>query len=207
MYPKSKHNGRKGASLPYRVAALAALSAAGAFSGGAAHAQELTHRFLNPSFGGNPFNSEHLLGIANIHRPAEPKEVVDTPTADDLLVSQIRSSLTSTVSSTILSRIQNAKPGETGSFVLGDQQINFTRTATETTVTFTNLKTGETSQLVIPVTPTTPTPFPFSNSSAPLSAGQSAEQALGALSPPPLGVISPVSRGSESSLLPGFPPL
>ncbi|HEX8535685.1 MAG TPA: curli assembly protein CsgF [Allosphingosinicella sp.] len=186
---------------------LTAFGAALAFSGGAAQAQELSHRFLNPSFGGNPFYSEHLLGIANIHRPAEPKDDTDTPTADELLVSQIRASLTSSLSSGILTRIQNAKPGETGNFVVGDQQISFTRTTTETTVTFTNSRTGETSQLVIPVTPTNTNPFPFSTSASPVSTGQSAEQALGAPVLPPLGVTGPATQGPGSTLLPGFPPL
>ena len=207
MHSNIHSNGRKAASVRFRVATLLAAGAAAAFAGGAVQAQELSHRFLNPSFGGNPFYSEHLLGIANIHRPAEPEEDADTPTADELLVSQIRASLTSSLSSGILTRIQNAKPGESGSFVVGDQQISFTRTATETTVNFTNSRTGETSQLVIPVTPTSTSPFPFASSISPLSTAKSAEQALGAVGVPSLGITGPATTGSGSTLLPGFPPL
>lgn len=212
MYPETQSNGRK-AAVRYRVAALLALGMAGAFVPAAAQAQELTHRFLNPSFGGNPFYSEHLLGIANIHRPAEPEDDEEPQTPEELLVSQIRASLTAQQSSGILTRIQNAQPGDTGTFTVGDQQISFARTATQTTVTFTNTRTGETSQLIIPVAPPSPNPFPFSNSATPLSAGRSAEQALGAVGVPSfgssLGVSRPAGQGQSegSTLLPGFPPL
>lgn len=38
---------------------------AGALLGGAAHATEIVYQPVNPSFGGNPLNSGHLLNLAN----------------------------------------------------------------------------------------------------------------------------------------------
>ena len=176
--------------------ALAALVAAPS----AAQAQELVHRFINPSFGGNPFYSDHLLGIANIHRPAQPEDPTDPPpTEEEQLVAQLQSSLNSQLQSQILDRIRNAQPGQTGNFTLGDQQISFARSATETRVTFLNTKTGESRVIVIPV--------PGANTGtlgvATAAGGRSPEQALGALGTVPNGPLS----GSQSSSLLGTPPV
>ena len=167
----------------------------------AAQAQELVHRFINPSFGGNPFYSEHLLGIANIHRPAQPTEPADPlPTEEEQLVAAIQSSLNSQNQSQILERIRNAQPGQTGNITLGDQQISFVRTATGTRVTFFNTKTGETRVIVVPVSGTNTGTF---GTGTAVAAGQSPEQALGALGTVPNGPLS----GSQSSSLLGTPPL
>jgi curli production assembly/transport component CsgF len=163
----------------------------------AAQAQELVHRFINPSFGGNPFYSEHLLGIANIHRPSQPEEPEEpVPTQEELLFQQLQTSLNSQASSQILDTIRNARPGQTGQFVFGDERISFTRSATETRITFVNVKTGATREIVVPVAP-------GSSSSALAASAPSAEQALGGLGTVPNG---PLSGGQRSSLL-GQPPL
>ncbi len=187
---------RAGASRGAIVAvALAALAAAPS----AAEAQELVHRFINPSFGGNPFYSEHLLGIANIHRPDAPEEPEDpVPTEEEQLVAQLQSSLNAQVQSQILDRIRNARPGQTGEFTLGEQRISFTRTATETRVTFVNTRTGERREIVIPV--------PGANTGTAgvaTAARRSPEQALGGLGTVPNGPLS----GTQSSSLLGTPPL
>jgi curli production assembly/transport component CsgF len=197
MHPNKELSGRQGPSARRLLTALLGGVAAASLGCGAAHAQEMTHRFINPSFGGNPFYSDHLLGIANIHRPEEPKEPTTPPvTEEQLLASQLRARLLSQLSSQILSSIQNAKPGDTGNFELGNQRISFTRTATETRITFVNADTGETNTVVIPVQGA------GSSSSASASASSrpliSAEQVLGA-SPVP-------STGSTTGLLPP-PPL
>ncbi len=139
-------------------AAMLGLFSIGAIGASApAAAQEMVFTFQNPSFGGNPFYSEHLLAIAGFDRPTQP---TPTTSPEDLLAAQLRAQLTSTLSANILTTIQTAKPGDMGSFTVGNQQIDYSRTATETTVVFTNTKTGETSTLVIPVVqPRTPTPF------------------------------------------------
>jgi curli production assembly/transport component CsgF len=162
------------------------------FVGAPAASQELTHRFINPSFGGNPFNSDHLLSIANIGRPKEPQAPgEDPPTEEDLIASQIRARLLSQLTGDILDRIEAAKPGETGEFVFGNQRVNFTKSATETRITFLNLTTGKSNELVVPVRKNTD---PFLNNV------KSAEQSLGAIGASPGGPLA------GSSLL-GPPPL
>ena len=44
---------------------------------GAAAAGQLTYRPINPSFGGDPFNSAHLLGIANANDRYKDPDAVD----------------------------------------------------------------------------------------------------------------------------------
>lgn len=48
-----------------RYGAVAAAATAFVAFGAAAQAQDIVYEPVNPSFGGNPFNSAHLLGIAN----------------------------------------------------------------------------------------------------------------------------------------------
>ncbi len=166
-------------------------AAAALLASGTAQAQEITHRFINPSFGGNPFYSDHLLGIANIHRPEEPEEPGTPPvTEEELLARQLQARLLSQLSTEIQSRIANARPGDTGEFEFGNQRISFTRSATETRVTFVNTTTGESRLVIIPV--------PGTRASASASANASAEQALGATSAP--------STASQGGLL-APPPL
>jgi curli production assembly/transport component CsgF len=43
-----------------------------------ANAQDLTYTPINPSFGGNAFNSSHLLGVAGAQKP-EKKTAVTCP--------------------------------------------------------------------------------------------------------------------------------
>jgi curli production assembly/transport component CsgF len=165
------------------------------FGAGHASAQELTHRFINPSFGGNPFYSEHLLGIANIHRPKQPEAPADPPpTEEELIASQIRARLLSQLSGDVLDRIEAAKPGETGEFEFGEQRISFTRTLTETQVTFLNTRTGVTQRLVIPVNRPAGV---FSGT--PGAAVPSAEQALGAIGtlPGAANSLIPVPLGNQ----------
>jgi curli production assembly/transport component CsgF len=188
----------RGAIAAVTLAALAAAPSA-------AQAQELIHRFINPSFGGNPFYSDHLIGIANIHRPEQPEEPDEPqPTEEERLVESLRASLNAQVSSEILDRIRSAQPGQSGDFTLGVQRISFVRTATETRVTFLNTTTGERREIIIPVSTGN---GPFGSTGTALAAGApasgpSAEQALGALGAVPNGPLS----GSQTSSLLGTPP-
>ncbi len=190
--------GRERTGARTRIGALLGLLMASVAFSGEAQAQELTHRFLNPSFGGNPFYSDHLLGIANIHRPDEPEDTgEEPPSEEELIASQIRARLLSGLSGDILDRIEAARPGESGNFEFGDQRISFTRSATETRVTFVNSRTGETRTVVIPVRP----PSRFSSTGLGTRAA-SAEQALGAGGASPLGSISGLATGAGAGTLP-----
>lgn len=181
MYTDKRVSGRHAASPHRPIIAALAMILAGAVFAVPAQAQELTHRFLNPSFGGNPFYSDHLLGIANIHRPKEPEDPEEpAPTEEELLARQLQARFLSQLSSTIRERIEGAKPGESGEFEFGDQRISFTRTATETRVTFVNTRTGESRVIVIPVQPSASSFAGGASAAGAPGPSLSAEQALGA---------------------------
>lgn len=188
------------------------LAATALFVAAPASAQQIVHRFQNPSFGGNPFNAEHLLAIANLDRPAAPKEPTTPPlTEQQLIVQQIQSRLLSSLSSNLVSTIQNAKPGQSGEFTLGDQIIRYTKSATETRVTFINTTTGEETEIVIPSGTTGSALGGVGVQSA------SAEQQILGSSSTSLGVLAGMSgprtgnagagaAGSQFSDLPAGPP-
>jgi curli production assembly/transport component CsgF len=181
MQSQKQFGGRQGLSFRRGLGAGLAMILASTGLAGAANAQELSHRFLNPSFGGNPFYSDHLLGIANIHRPEKPEAPgTPAPTEEELLARQLQARFLSQLSSQIRDRIENARPGDTGEFDFGNQRISFVRTATETRITFVNTTTNETRTIVVPVAGPGSGAFANSARAGAASPSLSPEQALGA---------------------------
>ncbi|MFG6665299.1 curli assembly protein CsgF [Sulfitobacter sp. 916] len=132
-----------------------ALKLCGAFFiiGGAAGAQDMTFSFTSPSFGGNSFNSSHLLALADIQN-----QHTDTGTASStdnsqssLFVRQLQSRLLSSLSTGLSEVITGAEPGDTDTITIGDQQIFYERTLENITVQITNLLDGSTTEIVLPV--------------------------------------------------------
>lgn len=121
--------------------------------GGAALGQELKHQFINPSFGGNPFNSDHLLGIATAQRPERERSAEEARqlTEGEQFARQIQSRLLSALSSSLVEAITGADPGASGEFAVGDQTIFFERTLTEIRLKITSADTGEVTEIVVPV--------------------------------------------------------
>lgn len=115
-----------------------------------ASAQELSFSFTNPSFGGNPFYSAHLLGIAEAQRPDRPVSSASL-SQTQLFAQQLQSRLLSALSSGITTAITGSKAGDTGEFVVGDQKITFENTGTAINVTIFNQVTGETTTISVPV--------------------------------------------------------
>jgi len=178
-YPQSF--GKQKSGRRTRLAAAAGVALAAIVAAAPASAQELVHRFVSPGFGGNPFNADYLLNTANIHRPSEPEPPAEpAPSEEELIARQIQARFLSQLSSDISSAIQNAQPGDSGEFTLGDQIIRFTRTATETRITFVNGRTGTSSELVIPASQIASLLSGAGTSAVGLSNAKSAEQALGA---------------------------
>lgn len=116
-----------------------------------AQAQELTFGFTNPSFGGNPFYSAHLLGVATAQRPERPSTGAGPLTPEQLFARQLQSRLLSALSAGLVQAITGSAPGDSGEFQLGDQRIFFERTDTEIRVRIFNELTGETTEIVVPV--------------------------------------------------------
>lgn len=116
-----------------------------------APAQEISFEFINPSFGGNPFNSAHLIGVATAQRPEREGTDAAGLTSAQQFARQIQSRLLSALSLGVVEAITGADPGSSGEFVVGDQRISFERTLTEIRLTIFDDVTGETTEIVVPV--------------------------------------------------------
>lgn len=130
--------------------ALSACSAITSFS----FAGELVYTPRNPSFGGNPFYSEHLLGVANSNNKFEK------PSSNSGLLTQqdpskefervIQSSLLSRISSQIADQIYGENARDSGRFVIGSTTVDFTKSGGSTSVTITDTSTGGHTLIQIP---------------------------------------------------------
>jgi curli production assembly/transport component CsgF len=113
-------------------------------------AQDITYQPIDPSFGGNPFNSAHLLGIANAQNDYKDPKATSTNSQADIFARQLQSRLLSALSSQIVDAIFGENPQERGTISFGGQTIDFVRSLTEVTLTITNDETGEVTTIVIP---------------------------------------------------------
>lgn len=129
-------------------AALAALAVLG--GAGAAHADEMAFQFTNPSFGGNPFNSSHLLAVANAQndneRPASSTRQSQADQFVRLLQSRLLSALATQVSDAILG--ENAQPS--GHIVYGSQIVEWETTLDAIKLTISETSTGAVTVIEIP---------------------------------------------------------
>jgi curli production assembly/transport component CsgF len=131
------------------VAAVIAVAAANQ----AAFADELVYTPINPSFGGNPFNSSHLLGIANAQNDYEaPRDSNQTLQGEQfvrLLQSRLLSALATRVSDAILG--ENAQPS--GEIVYGSQTVAWETLLDSIRLTVTDTDTGAVTEIIIPSLP------------------------------------------------------
>jgi curli production assembly/transport component CsgF len=166
-----------------------------------AAAQDLSFTFTNPSFGGNPFNSSHLLAIADAQKPDRPTPSSNL-TQTQLFAQQLQARLLSALSAGITTAITGSQPGDSGEFVVGDQKITFENTGTEIKVTIFNQVTGETTTISVPV-------FNFTNggSGGPRSAS-SPEAVLGTmLASTPTATAGATSSTEVPAVTSDHPPL
>lgn len=115
-----------------------------------ARADEMTFKFNNPSFGGNPFNSSHLLAVANAQNDNENPRSTSRETQSEqfvrLLQSRLLSALATQVSDAILG--ENAQPS--GRIVYGDQTVEWETLLDAIKLTITEASTGATTIVEIP---------------------------------------------------------
>lgn len=133
----------------FRAALGLAIGALGAAAAPAV-AQDMVYQPVDPSFGGNPFNSAHLLGIANAQNDYKDPKAASSGSQADIFARQLQSRLLSALSSQIVDAIFGENPQESGTISFGGQTINFVRSLTEVTLTITDDQTGEVTEIVIP---------------------------------------------------------
>lgn len=132
---------------------------------GAASAQDLTFQFINPSFGGSPGNSAHLLGLANAQRTATARDADDgrrgalgggtgaddgRDTRADLFVRQLEGRLLSALSAEVTQAIFGENQQDSGTVEFGDTTITFDRTPEAITLNIIDALDGTSTTITVP---------------------------------------------------------
>ena len=113
--------------------------------------QDLVHEPISPTFGGNPFNSNHILGIANAQNKNTDPNAVNRNDQSSIFARQLESRLLSALSSQIVDAIFGENPQEQGTITFGGQTIEFFRGLDSVTLIIRNDETGEETRIEIPL--------------------------------------------------------
>lgn len=116
-----------------------------------AFSQDLVHEPISPTFGGNPFNSNHILGIANAQNKNTDPNAVNRNDQSSIFARQLESRLLSALSSQIVDAIFGDNPQEQGTITFGGQTIEFFRGLDSVTLIIRNDETGEETRIEIPL--------------------------------------------------------
>jgi curli production assembly/transport component CsgF len=132
-------------SLPFLIGAIVIAVAPHAY------ADELVYTPVNPSFGGNPFNSGHLLGVANAQNDYSAPRQKESQAEQfvRLLQSRLLSAVASQVSDSIFG--ENAQP--TGRIVYDTQTVEWETLIDSIRLTITDSSTGAVTEIIIPNPP------------------------------------------------------
>jgi curli production assembly/transport component CsgF len=129
----------------------ASLMAAIALVAAPVAAQDLVYRPISPTFGGNPFNSNHVLGVANANNDYRDPNARSSNSQADIFARQLQSRLLSALSSQIVNAIFGDNPQERGTITFGGQTIEFFRSLEDVTLIIRNDDTGEETRIVVPL--------------------------------------------------------
>lgn len=116
-----------------------------------AAAQDLVHEPISPTFGGNPFNSNHVLGVANANNDFRDPRASSSNSQADIFARQLQSRLLSALSSQIVDAIFGDNPQESGVISFGGQTIEFFRDLEQVTLIIRDDTTGEETRIVVPL--------------------------------------------------------
>ncbi|RST31515.1 hypothetical protein HMF7854_12190 [Sphingomonas ginkgonis] len=133
----------------YKFVLRVAVAATSVLVPAQAGASALTYTPINPSFGGNPFNSSHLLGIANAQNNFKDPSTQATGSQAQIFAQQLQSRLLSALSSQIVDAIFGPNPQQHGTIKFGDQTIDFNRNLDSVTLTITG-SGGDITTIVVP---------------------------------------------------------
>lgn len=113
-------------------------------------AGDLVYAPIDPSFGGNPFNSAHLLGIANAQNKFKDPDSTSNGSQADIFARQLQSRLLAALSGQIVDAIFGANAQDHGTVDFGGQTIEWVRNLDEVTLTITNDDSGEVTTIQVP---------------------------------------------------------
>ena len=111
---------------------------------------DMIYKPINPSFGGDPFNSSHLQGLAASQNLFKPDSKSSTQSKSEQFLSMLESRLYSSLASQVSDAIfgENAQPH--GTITFEDQTIVFNHTLTSIDLQITDLTTGKVTNISIP---------------------------------------------------------
>ena len=116
---------------------------------------ELTYTPINPSFGGNPFNSSHLIGLAEIQNQYVSSPSFSAGSAglsqSDLFVRSLSSRLLSALAGQVTDAIFGDTPQESGTIVFGDVTVDFQRGLEFISLTIIDASTGSVTEVSVPI--------------------------------------------------------
>lgn len=113
----------------------------------------MVYRPINPSFGGDPFNSNHLQSLAssqNLHKNDGSGSSTTKQTASERFVAMLQSRLYSSLASQVAEAIFGENAKQDGTVVFDDQQVHFVNTGTEIQISITDFLTGEVTNITVP---------------------------------------------------------
>lgn len=137
-----------------RPAWLVVFSLAAMLWGVSAKSSDFVYRPNNPSFGGDAFNSAHLLGLAerqNKHKDtgsSAASRYGNTPA--DQFVRQLQNRMLSSLSQQVNEAIFGENAAEAGRIVFGDQVISFNRGLEGVHLVIENTADGSQTEITVP---------------------------------------------------------
>ncbi len=113
---------------------------------------DMVYKPINPSFGGDPFNSSHLQGLASSQKlhTSSSSSSSSNQTAAQRFLSMLQSRLYSSLASQVAEAIFGENAKESGSVTFDDQQVEFVNTGTEIQISITDFLTGEVTNISVP---------------------------------------------------------
>ena len=120
-------------------------------TGTTAPAQDLSYTPINPSFGGSPLNSSHLMGIAGAQKPERKTAARAEQTDSQIFLKQLQSRLLSSLAGQVNDAIFGENPQDSGTITFGNQIVTFERGLDSVVLTVVDLAAGSTTEIEIPI--------------------------------------------------------
>ncbi|MCM8732184.1 curli assembly protein CsgF [Hephaestia sp. GCM10023244] len=115
------------------------------------HGQDIVYQPINPSFGGNPFNSAHLLGVATAQNKYKDPNATSSQDPASQFLRTLQSRLLSSLATQITDVIFGENAQDSGVIQFGDQVISFVRGVDSVTLTITNNADGSVTEIIVPL--------------------------------------------------------
>ncbi|MCA9472571.1 MAG: curli assembly protein CsgF [Nitrospirales bacterium] len=113
-------------------------------------ASELRHQFINPNFGGNPFNAQPLLNSAVLQNSFEEAETSDTTVLGDFQ-SRLDRAILNRLSREVVAEVFGEESDlQAGTFNTGNFEVEISEDVDGVTIGIVDTLTGDTTQIQVP---------------------------------------------------------